>query len=64
MTSLKINELNKPDVLEILHKLEMIDYTIKRELSTKAYEAWKLECALIGMKNYIDRLKSEIRKKE
>lgn len=54
MKGLKKNELNKPDVLEMLHKLEKIDYTIKRELTTKAYEAWKFECALIGMKNDLD----------
>ena len=56
MTSLKKNELNKHDVLESLHKLEKIDYTIKRELTTKAYQAWMLECALIGMKNDLDMI--------
>lgn len=54
MTSLKKNEENNPDALEILHKLEKIDYTIKRELTTRAYEAWLLECTLIGMKNDLD----------
>lgn len=43
MTGLKKNELNKPDVLKILNALEMVNYTIQRELSVKARKAWNLE---------------------
>ena len=64
MTSLKINELNKPDVLEILNALEMVNYTIQRELSVKARKAWNLECALIGMKNDISMIRRKNEQKK
>ena len=59
MTKLKKNKLNKHDVLEILNTLEMINYTIQRELSEKSRQAWNLECAFIGMKNVLSRIRIE-----
>ena len=59
-----MNERKTTDVLKTLNTLEMIDYTIKREISTKAREAWDLECALIGMKNNLSMIKLETEKEE
>lgn len=59
MTKLKKNKLNKPNVLEILNTLEMINYTIQRELSEKSRQAWDLECAFIGMKNDLSMIRIE-----
>ena len=59
-----MNERKNTDVLKTLNTLEMIDYTIKREISTKAREAWDLECALIGMKNNLSMIKLEKEKEE
>lgn len=59
-----MNKWKHADVLKTLNTLEMIDYTIKRELSTKAREAWDLECALIGMKNILSMIRIEKEKEE
>ena len=59
-----MNERKNTDVLKTLNTIEMIDYTIKREISTKAREAWDLECALIGMKNNLSMIKLEKEKEE
>lgn len=59
-----MNKWNHADVLKTLNTLEMIDYTIKRELSTKAREAWDLECTLIGMKNVLSMIRIEKEKEE
>lgn len=64
MTGLKKNELNKPDVLKILNTLEMVNYTIQRELSVKARKAWNLECALIGIKNDISMIRRKNEQKK
>lgn len=58
-----MNERKHTDVLKILNTLEMIDYTIKREISAKAREAWNLECTLIGMKNDLSMIK-QVKDKE
>lgn len=64
MTGLKKNELNNHDALEILNTLEMVNYTIQRELSVKARKVWNLECALIGIKNDLSMIKIEKEKEE
>lgn len=54
-----MNNAETPDVIKILNTLEMINYTIQRELSVKSREAWDLECAVLGMKYTLDEIKAE-----
>ena len=54
-----MNNAETPDVIEILNTLEMINYTIQRELSVKSREAWNLESAVLGIKYTLDKIKAE-----
>lgn len=52
-------EPETPDVLKILNTLEMINYTIQRELSVKSREAWNLDGVVLDMKNILAEIKAE-----
>lgn len=54
-----MNNAETPDVIKILNTLEMINYTIQRELSVKSREAWNLESVVLGMENILAKIKAE-----
>lgn len=52
-------EPETPDVIKILNTLEMVNYTLQRELSVKSREAWNLESVVLGMENILAEIKAE-----
>lgn len=52
-------EPEKPDVIKILNTLEMVNYTLQRELSVKSREAWDLDGVVLDMKNILAEIKAE-----
>lgn len=54
-----MNNAETPDVIKILNTLEMINYTIQRELSVKSREACNLESVVLGMENILAKIKAE-----
>lgn len=52
-------EPETPDVIKILNTLEMVNYTLQRELSVKSREAWNLESVVLGMENILAKIKAE-----
>lgn len=51
-------EPETPDVIKILNTLEMVNYTLQRELSVKSREAWNLESVVLGMENILAKIKA------
>lgn len=51
-------ETETPDVIKILNTLEMVNYTLQRELSVKSREAWNLESVVLGMENILAKIKA------
>lgn len=54
-----MNNTETPDVIKILNTLEMVNYTLQRELSVKSREAWNLESVVLDMKNILAEIKDK-----
>lgn len=54
-----MNNTETPDVIKILNTLEMVNYTLQRELSVKSREAWNLESVALDMKNILAEIKAK-----
>ena len=54
-----MNEWKHTDVLKTLNTLEMVNYTLQRELSVKSRDAWNLESVVLDMKNILAEIKDK-----